>query len=324
MNIAGLFLQDDISFAEDRIRVSGALRFDHANFYDGAFTIAAPTGETTFMYGLVNPALNELNWNALSPKLSALFLPDETSRIYISWARGFRQPVLDELCRSGRIKGGFKLANPSLGPETIDNFEIGADKQFGDRVKASLSAYQSIGRDFMYYVNTGDSIDMGFGLRPILSRENITGISITGLETEVSYQPLNRLSITGVYALNRSVITSNDAGTSSIDDLTGKYLTDVPFHSASVRLLWLGNAWSAMIMTRYTSASWVNDLNVFDEIVGADRYPAYFSTDLKGSYRFNFITASLSVQNIFNQLFFDSKGAMCPGRFITFETSVKF
>lgn len=324
MDIAGLFIQDELSLAGDRIRIVSALRFDNAAFHDGAFVIAAPTSETAFMADLVNSNLEKVSWSALSPKLSALYMVDEKSRVYISFARGFRQPVLDELCRSGRIRGGFKLANPELGPETLDNIEVGTDFFFNDNLFATLSLYQSFGKDFMYYLNTGDSIDMGFGLRPILSRENISRVSITGAEAELNYRPLEKLIFTGSFSWNHSVIKEFNAGDNYPSDISGNYLTDVPSVSGSVRASWLESFGSASIIARYNGSSWVNDMNVYDEIVDSDKYPDYITVDLRFTGKYKAITANLSVQNVFDRLFYDSKGAVCPGRFITLETSVKF
>ncbi len=324
MLIAGLFLQDELSLADGRVRIVSALRFDHAAYRDGAFIITAPSGETAFMAHLEDNNMEEVQWSAVSPKISALYMLNDNSRIYVSWARGFRQPVLDELCRSGRVRGGFKLANPSLGPETLDNFEAGVDLAVSSVLSASLSVYHSIGRDFMYYVNTGDSIDMSFGLRPIMNRENISGVAITGAEVQASYQPLNKLAVTASYAWNNSVITEFEMGDDYPADLSGKYLTDVPAHSASLRATWSESFGSATVIARYNGTMWINDLNQYDEIVGDDMYPEYLTVDLRLTGRYRMISAGLNVQNLMNKLFYDSKGAVCPGRFITFETSVKF
>ena len=310
------------SIAGGKIRIVSALRFDHASFTDGAFFIESPSAETAFMASMVSRNLENVSWNAASPKISALYMLSERSRVYASWARGFRQPVLDELCRSGRIRGGFKLANPALGPETLDNFEIGTDIFVSDKIYGSLTVYQSFGRDFLYYVNSGDSIDMGFGLRPILNRTNISGVSISGAETEINYRAGEKLSFAGAMALNRSVITRFDLEEDSPADLSGRYLTDVPAFSGSLRASWFESFGSATLIARYTGARWVNDLNQIDEVVGADRYPAYLSTDLKLTGRYRVFSAGLSVQNIFNTLFYDSKGAVCPGRFFTIETKI--
>ncbi len=324
MDIAGLFIQDEISLAGDRIRIVSALRFDNAVFHDGAFEIEAPTAETAFMSDLVNSNLERVSWSAISPKLSALYMINEKSRIYLSWARGFRQPVLDELCRSGRIKGGFKLANPDLGPETLDNIEAGTDLFFSEKLFGTLSVYQSFGNDFMYYVNTGDSVDMGFGLRPILNRENISRVAISGAEVELNYQLVKKLTLTGNLTWNYSVIKEFNAGDNYPADLSGNFLTDVPSLSGSLRASWLERFGSAGIIARYNGSSWVNDMNVYDEVVGSDKYPEYFIVDMRFTGIYKAFSASLSVQNIFDKLFYDSKGAVCPGRFITIETSLKF
>jgi hypothetical protein len=39
---------------------------------------------------------------------------------------------------------------------------------------------------------------------------------------------------------------------------------------------------------------------------------------------FRLFYLSLTAQNIFDVNFYDSKGAVCPGRFITLEAGVKF
>ena len=70
---------------------------------------------------------------------------------------------------------------------------------------------------------------------------------------------------------------------------------------------------------------WANDQNIFDEVIGSDRYPAYTIVDLKLSRVFlEKISVDLGVQNILDTKFYDSKGAVCPGRFITLELGYIF
>jgi outer membrane receptor protein involved in Fe transport len=69
---------------------------------------------------------------------------------------------------------------------------------------------------------------------------------------------------------------------------------------------------------------YVNDQNVYDEIVLSDKYPAWISFDLKVSHIFyDRITTSLNIQNIFDKQIYDSKGSVGPGRFITINIGVK-
>jgi outer membrane receptor protein involved in Fe transport len=70
---------------------------------------------------------------------------------------------------------------------------------------------------------------------------------------------------------------------------------------------------------------YINDQNTWDEILLSDKYPAYTTIDLKlwrtikEHYKI-----SLNVQNLLDVKFYDSKYAVCPGRFITAEFAINF
>jgi iron complex outermembrane recepter protein len=248
-----------------------------------------------------------------------------SNRIYISYARGFRPSVLDDLCRSGRVRGGFKVSNSDLGPETLDNFELGGDVAIFRKLNFSGSAYYSIGRDFIYYVNTGDSIDMGYGDRPIYRPQNITGVGIFGIEAELTYDIIPGLRLMANYAHAHSEINEYDPGESTgAYDLTGTYLVDVPANMAAFTITWNNRIVNASLAGKYTGKRWVNDQNVYDEVVGAAQYPAYTTVDLKVWKDFRLFYLDLTIQNIFDVEYYDSKGAVCPGRFVVLEGGVKF
>jgi iron complex outermembrane recepter protein len=325
MNSLGVFAQDEMSYFNDKFKVIAALRFDHAKYYDGAFYIETPSAETEFMDSYIDSAQASHTWNALSPKLSAQYLFKGDNRIYVSYARGFRPSVLDDLCRSGRVRGGFKMANSELGPETLDNFEVGGDVSITKKIIFSASVYYSIGKDFIYYVNSGDSIDMGFGPRPIYLPENISGVGIFGLEAEVSYNIISGLRLTANYTHAHSEITDYDPGdVPGVTDLTGKYISDVPGNMVGFMATYSNRIVNASVAGKYTGKRWVNDQNVYDEIVGSDQYPAYTTVDVKLWKDFRLFYLDLTIQNIFNVKYYDSKGAVCPGRFIVLEGGVKF
>jgi len=325
MNMLGLFLQDEIKLMKERLKIIAGLRFDYANFFDGGFEIENPTAETTFMTQYHNQNLSEDSWQAFSPKLSAQYEFNKAYRVYASYAKGFRPAVLDDMCRSGRIKGGFKVADQSLQPEYINNFEIGADAKFFNRLRTSLSAYYSLGDNFMYYVNTGDSIDLGYGMRPIIKASNISEVEIYGFEFELNYLLTQKIIVNANYAYAHSQIkkftpfTTNDPV-----DLTNNYLTNVPVHMGSVSVYWPNKIVNTSITAKYIGTRWVNDLNQVDEIVLDDQYPAYSTVDLKFSKEFKNVFVNLSLQNIFDKKHYDRKGAISPGRFITLELGTKF
>jgi iron complex outermembrane receptor protein len=270
--------------------------------------------------------MKNVTWDALSPKLALNYTHGASFRIYISAGRGFRPSVLDDLCRSGRIRGGFKLANPDASPEYLANIEAGGDFTVAGNLKASLSAWYSQGREFLYYVNTGDSIDMGYGLRPILARTNIPLVEITGAEAELNWPVTTTLILRVSGSWSYSVISeyrSLDEGDPT--DLTGNHLTDVPSATTSLSVMWNNRLVNAGLVARYQGTMWVNDQNIFDEVVGSDRYPAYATVDLRLSRTFaERVSMNLGVQNLLDTKFYDSKGAVCPGRFITLELGYIF
>jgi len=323
---SGFYLQDVFTIKPDRLSLTAGIRYDLSMFRDGAFYIDTPSAETVFMRNIEDRDMDNVTWGALSPKLALNYTPTSNSRIFVSAGQGFRPSVLDDLCRSGRIRGGFKLASPDARPEYLANIEAGADFALAKKLRASLSAWYSRGRDFLYYVNTGDSIDMGYGLRPILVRTNIPMVEITGAEGELSYPLSSSLFLAASYSYSYSVISEyRPLDKDDPIDLTGNHLTDVPSTTLSLSVRWNNRFVNTGLVARYQGAMWANDQNIFDEVIGSDRYPAYATLDLKLSRVFlEKISVDMGVQNILDTKFYDSKGAVCPGRFITLELGYIF
>jgi len=320
----GLFAQDQLKFFDSTLVLVAGLRYDYATFYEGGFRIYDPSAETEFMRPYEFSGLPAQSWGALSPRISLQYKPGDQFRVYAAYGKGFRPAVLDDLCRSGRVRGGFKVANPKLLPEFLNNFETGADYRPTDKLRLSASLYTSAGSDFLYYVSTGDSIDMGFGNRPVMIRANISSVRVYGLETDFMLTVSPSLLFFGNYAFNVSEITDFEAlAMTDGDDLTGKFLTDVPFHAANLGLQLRTPYVDAGVLARFTGAMYVNDQNITDEIVGSKTYPDVFTVDLKLSRVFaSRYSVSLSVQNLFDKKIYESKGAVGPGRFIMLEAGV--
>ncbi len=323
---AGLYLQDALILVPERLTVTAGLRYDLSMFRDGAFYIETPSAETSFMEDIVNRDMDNTLWGALSPRLALNYTLSPGNRIYLSAGRGFRPAVLDDLCRSGRIRGGFKLASAEATPEHLTNLEAGTDLSPGGMMKISLSAWYSRGTDFLYYVSRGDSIEMGYGLRPVFVRANIPLVEIAGLEGEISYPVLPSLSLGASGSYTHSVITEYRPGSPSDPvDLTGKFLTGVPSTTVSLSARWSNRFVNAGVVIRYQGAMWANDQNLYDEVVGSDRYPAYTTVDVRLSREFlDKIGVDLGMQNLLDTKFYDSKGYVCPGRFITLGAYYRF
>jgi outer membrane receptor protein involved in Fe transport len=326
MNTSALFAQDEINLPGDKIRVVAGLRFDMVTYYDGSFRIESPTMETEFMRGYQAPNMPTQHWKALSPRLSVQYKWNSSTRIYALYSRGFRASTLDDLCRSGRIKGGFKIANPLIKPEYLSNYETGFDISPSATLHLSGSLYYSRGRDFQYYVSNGQTIDMGFGDRPIFIRDNISDVEIYGAEAELKYDITPSLSIFGNYAYTHSTILKySRISANDTIDLTGKFLTDIPDHILCAGATYLNRFVNSSLYLRYTSPMWVNDQNSIDEVILTDRYAAFTTADIKFWKEIKkHYKLTLNIQNLLDVKYYDSKDAVCPGRFITGEFSVNF
>ncbi|HNY04116.1 MAG TPA: TonB-dependent receptor, partial [Bacteroidales bacterium] len=126
MNFYALFGEYEWHTLKDRMILLAGLRFDMARFCDGSFVISEPTSLTSFMADYPTVFSNQ-DWHAVSPKIGLKYMFSTGFHAYAMYSRGFRPPMLDDMCKNGNVTKGFKLANPQLKPETIDNYELGCD-----------------------------------------------------------------------------------------------------------------------------------------------------------------------------------------------------
>ena len=156
-------------------------------------------------------------------------------------------------------------------------------------------------------------------------RANISSVNIYGAEFDISYTPTSYLTLFGNYAYCSAKIADYKP-LSFVDpiSLKDKYLTDVPQHSFAAGAFIKSRIVDAGLSCRYTGEMYVNDQNVYDEVVLSNKYPAWFTVDMKLSHEFyRHVQASLNIQNIFDKKLYDSKGAVGPGRFVTLSIGVK-
>jgi iron complex outermembrane receptor protein len=318
MDLAGFFVMDEMSFFDNTLQVNAGLRFDAARFSKGLYRIQDPSYSLEYLLNFQDTLMNDNAWMAVNPKLSVNYLFSSGLRTYLSAASGFRAPVLDDLCRSGRRKNGFRLANPELSPEYITSFEWGFDWRVKDRWHFGLSAFYSLGRDYMYAISTGDSVNMGYLISPVYKTQNISGVDISGIEAELSGKISKDITFFANYTRNFTRISDFIPQTAADPDLTGNHLTDVPDHQANAGVGWRNSFVDFYITGKYVGQRWINDRNIPDvTYLLAPQYPAYFNLDLKIQKQISpHWRLSLSLQNIFNEIHINSQGYKTPGRFV--------
>lgn len=323
MNFGAAFIQDAIDIT-NKFRVIAGLRYDYAAFFNGEFTVENPSAKVEYMQQYEDENLDEHQWNAITGKLSAQYNLNSNMKLYASYGQGFRPPILDDMCRSGKTRGGFQVANPGLKPETLDNIEFGSDILLMNKMQVSPAAYYSIGRDFMYFVSTGDTVDMGYPAA-VLHSENVSKVEIYGFELDFDYHISSQIRFFGNYAYSHSKIVDYTPSIEQMTDIEGNFLVKVPGHLGFAGLTWKNSIINTSVSARYTGESYRRDDNLEDEKYGVPAtYPSVTTFDAKvWKTIFDHYTMGVSVQNVFNDIYTDRKGELSPGRFIMGEISVK-
>ncbi len=265
MDFYGLFLQDDFPLISNKIKAIIGLRYDFVNTYNGDLEIEAPSATTDFMMPYVKGYAYR-SWQALSPKAGILFDIRKNLTSYISASKGFRSSTLSDLYRTGDVNKGFKLANPLLEPEYINNIETGCTWSPLKKLTAEAVLFYSTGRDFQYFVGTGDSIyTTKTKKQPVIKRENIGKVEMYGVELGVNYNYNQNLTFFGNYTYNHSIIKSFDVFDYIAKDLKGKYLISVPEHQVFSGLIFKSRFVNISLTYKYKGYMWADDENTVKE-----------------------------------------------------------
>lgn len=311
LKIWGIWLQDEISFLKERLNFLVNLRYDKAKYYDGEFY------STLRPFNLLSGKYPSKSWDSFSPRIGVKYIWTSNFVSYVSYSKGFRASILDDLCRSGIMWGIYKIANPNLKPEKIYSFELGFDYFPFSSLGLSASFYYSLGKDFLYYVPTGETLDG----RALYKRENIGKVKSYGAEFSLNYFPRKDLKISLIYLLNKAYIDEFKLNPS----LEGKELTRTPRSQIKGSIVWNTPYVNLGLLGIYKSSQYVYTNEPRYEIQKLDSYillnGKLWKTFNIGSKK---IEASLNVENIFNERYTESIEEKNPGRFINFSLKFEF
>ncbi len=318
MNQLGVYVQDEMRFGASPWSVLAGLRYDYARFYDGAFLIEEATNQTSFLQDFTGN-LNDATFNALSPRISLQYHKKDNYRIYASYSRGFRAPVLDDMCRTGLISGGMKLANPELKPEYLDNIELGGDIFLAEDLSIAPAIYYSLGTDYHAFIGTGDSLTMNNRNRPIRIKDNIGKVAIMGAEVALNWKMVKGVDMMLSYSYNETEIREYKVFDAQRDDnLEGKAMVYQPRDIFFASLSWRNPIVNAFVSFNYKGAQWLNDINT-------EEIESYSFIDLhlwRNIYRG--LSVGVQVHNLLDQDFIDSRNMIGPGRMINAELKYSF
>ncbi|MBW6460354.1 MAG: TonB-dependent receptor [Bacteroidales bacterium] len=318
MNQIGIYLQDEIQIGKTPLNLLAGIRFDYANFYDGQFLVENPTNETAFLQEFAGD-LPDAEFSAFSPRISIQYHKPGQFRLFTGYSRGFRAPVLDDMCRTGRISGGMKIANPNLKPEYLDNIELGGDVFIWNRITVSPTLFYSIGSDYHAYIATGDSIILNNRLRPVMIKDNISRVRVAGAEIKLDFNIIRGLNWAITYSyINTEILEFVNYDPENEDVLTGNELVYQPKDIFHTSVYWKNKIVNAAVHFNYKGGQWTNAVNT-------ESIDSFYFMDLK-LWReiYKGLHGMIMVHNVFDDEYVDSRNMVSPGRMITAQVSYKF
>lgn len=307
MTIISVFAQDELSLWRKRLWLQLALRYDNALFHKGWFEAR---GENVTDFNTYNGKLKSNRWDHFSPRIALRYNPAPALSAYVSYSQGFRASILDDLCRSGWMWVGPKIANPELGPEKIENYEIGGTFWLLKNLSVSPSFYYAKGKDFLYYVATGEKL---WGSMDIYQRQNVSKVEVKGIETDIDYTPLTGMKINLNYSYNNPKVKDF----TEKPELNNKTLTYAPKHQIKGYILWTGGLVDAMVRGRYKTKQYTTEDNA-SSIAGFSVWDAQIS---KWFFRHRLYVGG-EIINVFNNRHMNTKEYMSAGRLMNIKLAL--
>ncbi len=216
LNLAA-YVQDQISFADDRVVLTPGLRFDAYRLDvdpDLIYLANAPAG--------VRPS--DFSDQAFSPKLAAMVRLSPTLNAYGQIAAGFRTPSFDELNAAFQnlVMQYALIPNPDLKSETSRGIELGLKGEAAG-ARFGLSTYYNQYRDF---IDARVALDCPSDLRCLpgftqtFQSINRDRVRIWGAEARGDYAFDSQWSVAGslAYANGRSL--TDDEPLNSVNPFT--------------------------------------------------------------------------------------------------------
>ncbi|HUP40518.1 MAG TPA: TonB-dependent receptor [Vicinamibacterales bacterium] len=248
--IGGLFVQDMIELT-GKLQLTGSIRFDSWRNYD------AHNFETTIATGVPtanNRELADKSDNAFSPRVAALYRATDRVNVWGSVSNGFRAPTLNELYRQFRVGAVLTLANEELGPERLTGVEAGVSVAATDRITVRGTLFNNRVKDPVANVTTN-------ALGTVRQRQNLGSTNIGGFQTDVSYRVNGNWGLSGAYVFDIAKVHESQADAAG-NDLTGKYLAEVPKHRASFQLSYMNpRLVNVSIENQFVGHQFDDDLN---------------------------------------------------------------
>ena len=272
-----------------------------------SFLIQNPTSATDFMTDYTG----EFDGNTLKNNSFGANLTYNIKNNFFIWTgvnKGYFNPTLEDLTRSGFMRLGFKLANPQLKPETTMKYFTGISF-IKKQITAKFNASYLNGKNYMVYVETGESL-FG-GRKKIVQKRNIAAVNIINSTVELEYNS-RKYGMFANYSYNYSVVNSLDSA------FVDHQLAYTPNHNAHLGF-WVDiQNITLALASNYSSEQFLNIENT-EKISAFTTFDAKLTVHLNEKFEMN-----MSIDNFFNYTYLINYDQQSLGRFINFSIEYNF
>ena len=267
----------------DRITLSGGLRYDRWRNYSG---FNATRSLITNVFGL--QTFPDRTQEAVSPRISVLFIVTPNVSVSSAYSSGFRQPTLNELYRSFRVGDVVTNANAGLMAERARTFESAVTfYALHDKFRARAGFFITRIEDPVSNVTLSITPSLITRQRQNMGRAVSRGIEVDG-DSKINAD----FSLSGGYLFADSRVASFPADPA----LVGLRIPQIPRHQLTLSLNFSRPSIATVsVHLRAASTQFDDDQN---------RFPlrGFYTLDLLGSRR---ITKNFSifaaVENLFDR-----------------------
>ena len=194
------FIRDSMKFLDDELVVDLGGRFDWYENYDGRALDTNPTAGAPF-----DNVYAANSWQEFNPSAGVVWHADDKLSLRTAAGHSFDAPTPIDLYKSLKdsVSGLNILSNPSLKPETMWSYEVGADWKPVEPLVAKVTVYQWWGQNLI----TKEQINP-----TTLQKANVSRVATTGAESELRWQVAKELSTSLSYTYDYAKITSDPNG----------------------------------------------------------------------------------------------------------------
>jgi iron complex outermembrane receptor protein len=199
---------------------------------------------------ILGPFLDSVSGHdsAFSPRFNLAFHPSADSTVYVEVAKGFRSGVIQGHGIASALEALGVQASPSLGPDTLWNYEVGAKwRMFDRRLQFDVALYQFDWSNAQFQISPAGNVSGVVDVGDVRGR---------GVDVSATYKPIDGLTLEVTGNLNSTVLQKVPHAVTESTPLfvDGVQAPGTPRGNVSAVVDYvrpLGNGWSLLANLRY-------------------------------------------------------------------------